>query len=476
MTGSFTIAASDAQLPDFRARGRLNYVKKTHLQFAGDKTFFLKAGADAPETLLGYKDFDGTRANKPGKVPLKSYAKHISDWKPGDPTWQNGEGKGLIGALNYLSSKGMNAFSFIPYNAGGDGDNVWPFVERDDKFHYDCSKLDQWGTVFDHGTNKGLFLHFKLQETENDDLNGPGAAQSLDGGDCGPERKLYLRELIARFGHNLALNWNLGEENTQTTAQQKDMIHWIKKIDAYGHPIVLHTFPPQQNKVYGPFLGENSLLDGLSLQNSNVKDCHHQVAEWIAKSAKAGKPWVVSVDEPGDAGFGMPPDDSYGNMPQLRKADKTGKIPTVDDARKYILWGTILAGGGGVEYYFGYKLPENDLTAEDWRSRDLSWDYARFALEFFHDQKIPFQEMTNRDELIGNAKHDNSKYCLAKDGEFYLVYLPSGDSTDIRLPAGDFTLGWFNPRTGEMSETVVLADKTLSAPDQQDWLAVIRKQ
>lgn len=57
----------------------------------------------------------------------------------------------------------------MTYNAGGDGENVWPFVARDDKLHYDCSKLDQWGIVFDHATAVGLYLHFKLQETENDD-------------------------------------------------------------------------------------------------------------------------------------------------------------------------------------------------------------------------------------------------------------------------------------------------------------------
>ena len=34
----------------------------------------------------------------------------------------------------------------------------------------------------------------------------------FDNGDLGPQRKLYYRELIARFGHHLALNWNLGEE------------------------------------------------------------------------------------------------------------------------------------------------------------------------------------------------------------------------------------------------------------------------
>jgi hypothetical protein len=473
-SGSFRVDASDKQAPDLRSRGRLQYVGRHHLRFAGDGSWFLKAGADAPETLFAYKDFDGTRAHKPGKVPLKSFAKHIRDWKPGDPVWQDGKGKGLVGAINYLSGKGMNAFSFLPYNAGGDGDNVWPFIEREFTLNYDCSKLDQWGIILDHGTRRGMFLHFKLQETENDDLNGPGAAQALDGGDCGPERKLYLREMIARFGHNLALNWNLGEENTQSFEQRKAMIDWIRKTDPYAHPIVLHTYPDQQRRVYGPHLGKAGQLDGLSLQNSNVRDCHREVVNWCRESARAGSPWVVSFDEPGDAGFGMPPDEGYGNMAALRKGPAK-MAPTVDDIRKYTLWGTLLAGGGGVEYYFGYKLPENDLVAEDWRSRDLSWDYARHALEFFRDHRIPFHEMSNRDELVGNPKHDNSRYCFAKDGGIYLVYLPTGGSTLIELPDGKaFTLAWFNPRTGEMGGAKPLDGKSVTAPDGNDWLAVIR--
>ncbi|MDA1006901.1 MAG: DUF5060 domain-containing protein, partial [Verrucomicrobia bacterium] len=140
-TGSFTIDPTDKSGRDFRAQGRLIYVGKHHLRFAGSKEYFLKAGADAPETLLGYADFDGTSANKAAKVPLKHYKPHLADWKAGDPSWQDGKGKGLIGALNYLSSTGANAFSFLPYNAGGDGDNVWPFTSRDDPLHYDCSKL-----------------------------------------------------------------------------------------------------------------------------------------------------------------------------------------------------------------------------------------------------------------------------------------------------------------------------------------------
>ncbi len=294
-TGQFTVTPSDKIGRDMRAQGRLQYVGKRYLQHMGSGRYFLKAGADAPETLLGYADFDNTIAGKPDRVPLKTYEPHLNDWQDGDPTWKDGKGKGLIGAVNYLSGKGCNAFSFLTYNAGGDGDNVWPFIHRDDKLHYDCSKLDQWSIIFDHGNAKGMYLHFKMQETENDDHVAGHQSESgnvptcLDGGNLGPQRKLYCRELIARFGHNLALNWNLGEENTQTNRQQTAMIDYIADLDAYGHNIVVHTFPDQQDKVYRPLLGTTSKLTGVSLQNSGIQDTHVQTVKWVRESTKCRK-------------------------------------------------------------------------------------------------------------------------------------------------------------------------------------------
>ena len=41
---------------------------------------------------------------------------------------------------------------------------------------------------------------FKMQETENDDHDKGYVPESLDGGDLGTQRKLYCRELVARFG------------------------------------------------------------------------------------------------------------------------------------------------------------------------------------------------------------------------------------------------------------------------------------
>ena len=92
--------------------------------------------------------------------------------------------------------------------------NVFPYVDYDTYDRFDCSKLDQWEIIFEHADQLGMFLHFKTLEAENQGL--------LDNGAIGANTKLYYRELIARFGHHLALNWNIGEEigdwgNTPTT-------------------------------------------------------------------------------------------------------------------------------------------------------------------------------------------------------------------------------------------------------------------
>jgi len=490
VSGQFTVAETDKTGRDFRAKGRLAYVGKHHLQFLGTGEFFLKAGADAPETFLAYADFDGTIATKKN-VPLHKWEPHIRDWQPSDPSWKNGKGKGMIGALNYLASKGVNAFSFMPYNAGGDGDNVWPFVERNDKFHYDCSKLDQWGIVFDHATSLGLYLHFKLQEQEMDDnrlgekANKKVVPESLDGGVLGPERKLYCRELIARFAHNLALNWNIGEENTQSAEEQRAMIQYIWEMDPYKHHIVIHTFPNWQDRVYSELLGDKSLLTGASLQNG-WREVHQRTLQWVQASAKAGRPWVVANDEQGPADLGVPPDPGYQGFDGVARSGPEDTGYTLHDIRKYTLWGNLMAGGAGVEYYFGYKLPQNDLTCEDYRSRDRSWDYCRIALEFFSRFNIPFWNMTNANALVGNEKNDNTRYCLAAPGEIYVVYLPTGGTCELDLSkaSGTFSVRWYDPRRGgdlqEGSVKEVSAGKKVGlgrppAEENEDWVILVRK-
>lgn len=494
--GRFNVMPTNKTGRDFRGKGRLEYVGKRYLQFAGTKEFFLKAGADSPENLLAYEDFDGTysnksvgtgRANEAVTSSLKTWQPHIRDWNDGDPIWKDGKGKGLIGALNYLSGKGCNAFSFLTYNAGGDGDDVWPYTSRNDKFHFDCSKLDQWQIIFDYAQKLGLYLHFKLQETENDDNhNGKETIvpTSLDGGDLGIERKLYLREIIARYGYELALNWNIGEENSQTPEQQRSMAKFIKETDPYKHHIVIHTFPDWQDRVYKPLLGDQSVITGASLQNYWLTD-HQRVIYWLKESETAGKEWVIANDEQNPANTGVPPDKDYEKFGGVARTDNS--VPyTIDDIRKYTLWGVLTAGGAGVEYYFGYSLPQNDLGCQDWRSRDMSWNYCRYALNFFTDNNIPFWTMQNADELVNNPMNNNTIYCLAKPQVVYIVYLPDGGSAELDLSNSKavFNVDWYNPREGGL--LIKGSVKSVMGPGKikigqppydpdKDWVVLIQK-
>jgi hypothetical protein len=123
----------------------------------------------------------------------------------------------------------------------------------------------------------------------------------------------------------------------------------------------------------------------------------------------------------------MPPDSDYPGMA------KDYKGPSVDQTRKWVLWGNLLGGGWGVEYHFGYKLPQNDLVCEDWRSRDQSWDYAKIALDFFRDQKIPFADMSPNPEAVGNPEKGNQTYCLSEK-IIHVLAFPDGGSCKLKLP------------------------------------------
>jgi len=324
--------------------------------------------------------------------------------------------------------------------------------------------MDQWAIVFEHGTKMGMYLHFKTQETENELL--------LDKGDLGPHRKLYYRELIARFAHNLALNWNLGEEINNASHKQKvAWANYFRTHDPYRHNIVIHNM----GNPHYDLMGDASALTGFSLQTNrpDFSQVHARTLDYIKRSVKAGKPWVVACDEPGDPSHSLRPDNDAG-------ASHT-------DARKNALWGNILAGGAGLEFYFGYKHAHSDLTCQDYRSRDKFWDYCRYALEFFSDNKIPFWEMTNADALTGPTRKNNRIYCLAKPGEIYLVYLTGGGSAklDLGKTKGSFKVQWFNPRQGGKLQSGLvkqvsggrMADTGQPPTDRdQDWLAVIRRK
>jgi hypothetical protein len=460
-SGSLQIAASDKSGRDNRGQGMLQYVGKHFLRYAGSGKYFAMAGTQSPENFLAYFEFDNTkdyRGQKGFATPdqLHHYAPHVKDWKPGAPTWQGGKGKGIIGALNYLAGKGMNSFYTVTLNNYGDAMDTNPWIGYDEHTRYDVSKLAQWEIVFSHMDRLGMQVMLITQEEEGE--------QTL--GKMTPERKIYYRELIARFAHHHGIIWDLDEEMDRfryfTTRDIEDISNYIKAVDPYKHPIQYVQWKAEliaDDKSYGRLLGFPN-FDATALQH-DAENTHSETIKWLDKSAAAGHPWLVHLIE---------------MNPGVRTDIED---PGHDKVRKLAIWGHYMAGGTGTMFFF--TDPIGDLNVEDFRTRDQLFDQIHYAHDFV-TRYLPF-EATRHDDALTPLGDD---YVLAKPGEAYAVYLPNGGTTTLDLSGatGRFEVKWYNPRAGgalrDGSVRTVEGGgaRALGQPPSdaaKDWAVLVRK-
>lgn len=476
--GAFLVAELDREAPDFLKWGRLEYVGDPYLKFS-DGPYWLKGGANSPENFLAYQGFDDTLGSH-------RYEQHLADWREGDPDWGNGRGRAIIGALNYLAAQRVNSIYFLPMNIGGDGKDTWPFVDvtdpaghaRNDNLNYDISKLSQWDIVFAHAQRQGILLHFVLNEAEE------ANKRELDDGELGVERKLYYRELAARFGYHNALIWNLAEEyNADFPLDPGEVKAWaayLRAVDPYDHPLTVHnnqggepaTISPPQS--FAPFWGDGR-FDLLSVQ---FRPDQYDPAEWSYSdmivllrqmSEGAGRPLPVFMDEPDRAAV-------------VDDASHQSDFPMLSGhthLRKAILWPVYMAGGAGIEF-----ILEDTINTEDFSRYENLWQYTWYARQFF-EENLPFWQMEPADDLLSGegTYHQEGGRVLAQAGERYAIYLPvaqPGGQLDVSRKTGCFRQRWYDPRTGQFDENkiVVAADGVVplgQPPEkaQEDWALLL---
>lgn len=454
LKGSFTITELDANAKGFYAQGKVLYVGEHYLQSAETKEWFVKSGPGGPENFLGYVDFDATY-NIPGGIDdtalgadgLHKYAPHMSDWQTGDPVWKNNKGKAIIGAVNYLASKGLNSFYFVVNNVNGDGRDCWPWTSYEVRDVYDVSKLAQWDILFRYMNTKGIELDFIFWEAEN--------TQLLNGGDLGIERRIYYRELIARFSHLPAIRWNISEEPTTTPEQVLADAKHIHATDPYGHAIGSECgYTVERRELEYPPLMGNTYFVGAWMQ---VHDDHHnEVLKFINQADSAGVKWVVGVDE------------SAPNHPQ-----------DIDKVRKEF-WEVATAGGEGLMVYFGYGTGTCDIANEDFRNRDTMWSQLATGIALFKEKELNanLPEMRNHDEL-GNG------HILALPGETYVIYLQEQEANlDFTGVNGSFKIAWIDPlkplefQTGSVETVDGGQLQNLGTPpsEEVEWVLWVQKQ
>jgi len=463
--GSFTVSERDVDAPGFLAAGPIEYVGEHYLKQA-DGDFWIKGGVDSPENFFGYAGFDNTY-DQPGGAGTSGlldgvhrFAPHISDWREGDPLFVSADtgvdSKGIIGAINYLADEHINSLYFLPMNLGGDGRETYPFINADGSHeantHYDVSKLHQWNIVLSYMQRKGIAAHIVLGETE------VGNTQWLDEGQLGPQRKLFYRELVARFGYLNALKWNLSEESRLGATRHKQFATFLRSLDWAAHPIAVHTGRDIVHNQYDELLGD-STFDVTSIQFSPANS-NDYVETWRQLSADAGWKWVLEMDEIGPAGIGANGSNS-------------------DELRRNVLY-PVYFSGGSLEWYFGYHaLPlGGDMRTEDFRTRESLYRYT-WAARKFMQENLPFWEMQPADNLLSGGVEGDQVF--ASDGEAYAVYLNDGQpGKQLAVAAGDYQMGWYNPRNGEFVGTpTAVAGPQIEiggAPVEahEDWVLLVK--
>ncbi len=471
LSGTFVVAPRDPEAPGFLKWGRLNYVGGHYLKFQ-DGPYWLRGGTDEPEDFLAYAGFDQT-------PPKHRFAAHESDWRDGDPDWGNGRGRAIIGALNYLASQHVNSIYFLTMNVGGDGKDVWPWIGpidpkgsgANDNLHFDLGKLRQWEVVFDHAQRLGIFLHFVFNEAE------AANKRELDNGELGIERKLYYREMIARFGHHLALEWNLCEEYNLDFNFGADRIRefadYVRAVDSYNHPIAVHSAGDPLKQLSFTFGDPRFSFTSIQLNQRPI----HEVAQAMrAATRHSGRPLPISLDE-----F------------TLDRGQRASHIP-VDDAaghRREKIWPAYFSGGM-VEFILEDLLRTDSFKTPE---REKLWRYLWYARRFM-EENLPFWEMALGDALssggatitvgIGGGRTvPLGPQVLAKPGEVYAVYLPTCTATgtlDLTELHGTAERRWFNPRSGIFvgapAEIVGGGQCQLGPPPAdpaEDWVVLIRR-
>lgn len=493
-TGRFKVSAAPRN--DVRARGLLQYRGAQYYRWSGTGRPFFKFGVDSPENMLAYSDFDRTPNAKGFRHDWQPHVKDY-DARARAFTWGAGRGKGLLGRFAYLRGAGVNSVSMLLFNVGGDDQNVIPQIMRvsADSYaqlspadqwtrgvhhdRYDVAKLAQWQRALSYADELGLQVHFKTQEVENNLF--------MDGGKLGRERKIYLREMIARFNHFLAVTWNMGEENTQLPEDVREQGEYIESLDPYDRPLVMTTFPRQKER-FRPHLASGSALNGLAMQGGTIdfSDMRPDIIKWTNASIATGRRVVIGYDELGtalagapiDAGFDLTSLPAKTTLPLLPRdiapgtaaafAAETGHAlghatgtesnapppkvqpeinPTRAAYRRHAIWNALLAGASGIEVYYGWANTCTDLGCENDRTRAQKFSDGANALAFFNSYIADRAfTMVADDELT----LDKADYVFADHGRTYIVYTNAGTAAMLSLigQSGRYSIDWYDAVAG----------------------------
>ncbi|MEX2263218.1 MAG: Ig-like domain-containing protein [Bryobacteraceae bacterium] len=326
--------------------------------------------------------------------------------------------------IDYLAEKGINAVYIMTHNLEGDENDVWPWLgdtpEEAKRNHrrFNHDKLEKWRDFFEYIQSKGIVIQIVLEDdsawTEYDHAR-------------------YYREMIARFGYLPAIYFNFGEEHNENYSLAEALQHMkvFGDMDPYRHPRAIHNVnTPRPEYIDSP----NVQLTSVQTNPSKPETLNQLAIDWWqAGLVRKQRPLVVSFDEARPS----------------------------EDRRSW--WAVYMAGGMWEPYV---PVPQGYAALEP------LWTELAAAGRFM--ETLAFEEMFPANHVVRKGR----AFCLARPGETYALYLPSGGSVTVDLTAGNrYQVDWFDPRAGGWKQEPAVAGgtQTLAPPGSGDWALRLRR-
>jgi len=344
-------------------------------------------------------------------------------------------------AIDRTISYGMNKVRLLltPWCASGSSvyPCVYPFVGND----HDVLNAPYWQTL------DRIIEHLETSNTVADLIIFTDASTAF-GTQAQDER--YLRYALARFGAYHHVIWTLTNEWNFTKQPQS---YW----NAMGRVV----------RREDPWMARDRFLRPLSIHQRTRMDFEFSGSGWpvhavIQFGLRNGR--YPHGDEWGNAGivfnrrWGMPVvNDEYGYIGEQPQ----GVVARYDRGQyRRVIWGIAVGGGYGSAGDCG-KHPcdkTSPIFTADWEDQDEYLD-IRNLVNFWTTKGIQYWKMSPGNHLVTDGTR---VYVLAAPGDEYVAYSATGEPFTLRLPAGTYTVEWFNPETGAVTGSGPFSTRTAS--------------
>jgi hypothetical protein len=332
----------------------------------------------------------------------------------------------------------------------------WPATDARDIYHpgFDYSRFDvaywqKFERALQFARDRDTIVSIVL------DMNDSVVHPAADGDD----EHRFIRYAVARFGAYSNVTWDLGDDlnSYRTDAWTHRTGTLIKQWDPYGH---LATSHPVANRHQDR---TSDWFDFTSFQEWS-RNQHEFMLNQRRRQAQLGRIIPQTNEE-----YGY--EDHYplwAPGPGLESADTLRRTA----------WDIVMAGGyqtAGETARRGTNIwPDTGGGWMNGRGDDTMTMFNGYAhmVDFF--TSFDWWKTEPHDELVSAGN-----FCLAQPGQIYVVYLPRGGSTSVRLAPGRYRAQWFQAATGATVALAPVEGKTWTspmAPGDNDWALLLQKE